>query len=312
MIVSSSLRRWHSRIQSQPTQHVASLSRSAGSGTVPLAFTPATTPSASGAPVVFLHGLLGSATNFRTIQLSTARSRPTYAFDLRNHGRSPHASGASLDALAGDVAAALETSVKSAAGAATIVGHSLGGKVGMRLAQTRPELVGGLVVIDIAPVTYTGVTNSGWKSVQGVVRAAAALDPAPYRTRAQVEAALAEHVPEPGVRSFVAQNLVPQANGAAGFAWRVYFPAILAALDDYASYPPAPAVIRGTPRAPPAGVHFIAGELSPYIGPQHRDAIQSLFPGASMHVVAGAGHWVHADRPREFWSLLARVLGIQE
>jgi hypothetical protein len=83
-----------------------------------------------------------------------------------------------------------------------------------------------LVVMDIAPVAYSAASNPGWASVQGVVRAASALEPRGFTTRREVEAALAVAVPEPGVRSFVAQNLVPQEGG--GFAWRVGWPGILA------------------------------------------------------------------------------------
>lgn len=289
-----------------------SLSSSAAA-LVELSVTGHASPSARGAPVFFLHGLLGSATNFRTLQMAAARTRPTFALDLRNHGRSPHAPDASLDALACDVAAAIEkaqprrSETAATAPGATIVGHSLGGKVAMRLAQLRPDLVGGgVIVIDIAPVAYSGETNAGWKSVQGVVHAAAALNPSLYRTRGEVEAALALHVPEAGVRSFVAQNLVPAADGV--YAWRVNFKNIIQSLPLYAGYPEDD-VARRNPATALLDAHFIAGELSPYIAPAHAGAIFDLFPKAKTHVVKGAGHWVHADRPQEFWALLAVLLG---
>jgi len=277
---------------------------------VPLHVSRAAEPGAARAPpVIFLHGLLGSGTNFRTIALATSRARPTACVDLRNHGRSPHAAGGSLDELAADVAAVLEADARGGAGATarpTVVGHSLGGKVAMRLAQARPELLGALVVVDIAPVAYTARANAGWASVQGVVGAAAALDPTPFRTRAEVEAALARAVPEPGVRSFVAQNLVPAPGG--GYAWRCNFAHLIEALPDYAGWAPPPPA----PAAAALGAHFIAGALSPYIRAEHAPAIARLFPRAQTHTIEGAGHWVHADRPKEFWALLARLLGCRE
>ena len=266
-------------------------------------------PSAAGQPpVVFLHGLLGSGTNFRTIALSTSAVRPTVCVDLRNHGRSPHAGSGSLDDLAGDVAALLASDAAAGAPQPTLVGHSLGGKVAMRVAQLRPDLLRDVVIIDIAPVAYTAATNRGWKSVNGVVHAAAALDPSPFRTRAEVEAALARAVPEPGVRSFVAQNLVPRDGG--GYAWRCNFPALVAALPQYAAWVHAaapPAVAAATAAL---DAHFIAGQLSSYILSEHAPAIADIFPRAQMHVVAGAGHWVHAEKPVEFNALLSRILKI--
>ena len=257
-------------------------------------------------PVVFLHGLLGSSTNFRTIQqLVSSTGRDTLALDLRNHGKSPHVAGASpLASLAGDVAAAVEGACGAGA-ACDVVGHSLGGKVAMALALLRPGLVRRLVVMDIAPVAYNAASNPGWASVQGVVRAASALQPAGFATRREVEAALAAAVPEPGVRSFVAQNLVPQEGG--GFAWRVGWPGILASLPLYAGWEGFAAPARGSGGGPEA-VHFVRGSASSYVLPAHEPAIRALFPAAQVHTVEGAGHWVHADKPSEFNALLAGLL----
>ena len=287
---------------------------SSSTSTVELACTPITSPSARGLPVIFLHGLLGSATNFRTVQQATARSRPTFAFDLRNHGRSPHASGATLDALSLDVIASIEKlGISKTSGGVTLVGHSLGGKIAMRLSQMRPDLIASLVVIDIAPVAYNSDNNVGWKSVQNVVRAASELDPSPFRTRAEVEAALALYVPEPGVRSFVAQNLVPRTNPSEGYVWRINFKNIIEALPDYAGWSselPEGVTLSTVAATTSLDTHFIAGELSPYIAPTHETAILHLFPKAKIHVIKGAGHWVHADKPKEFWLLLASLLGL--
>jgi pimeloyl-ACP methyl ester carboxylesterase len=284
--------------------------RARASSSIPLYTSRATTPTTppTAAAVYFLHGLLGSGTNFRTLALSTSVSRPTVCVDLRNHGRSPHAASGSLDDLAGDVSALLAADARAGAPRPTLVGHSLGGKVAMRVAQTRPELLADVVVVDIAPVAYAAANNAGWLSVQRVVLAAAALDPTPFRTRADVEAALARAVPEPGVRSFVAQNLVPRAGG--GYAWRCNFPALVDALPHYAAwaFAPTPPALAAATAALDA--HFIAGALSSYIRPEHAPAIAAIFPRAETHVVAGAGHWVHAEKPAEFGALLSRLLKI--
>ena len=266
-------------------------------------------------PVVFLHGLLGSSTNFRTLQLATALTRDTLALDLRNHGRSPHAPGpAPLSTLAADVAATLSSACAPAPAARfDVVGHSLGGKVAMALALRHPSLVRRLIVVDIAPVAYNAASNPGWASVQGVVRAASALQPAGYGTRREVEAALAAAVPEPGVRSFVAQNLVPQPGG--GFSWRVGWEGILASLPLYAGWGEAGAAGGAGEAAAAAvepldgaSVHFIRGAESSYVLPRHEPAIRALFPSAQLHTIEGAGHWVHADKPAEFGALLAKLL----
>ena len=105
----------------------------------------------AGPPVVILHGLLGSARNWTGIAKELAATHRVFALDLRNHGRSPWAATMSFDEMAGDVAAFIGGHDLSPAG---VIGHSLGGKVAMRLALTRPELVERLLVVDVAPVAY--------------------------------------------------------------------------------------------------------------------------------------------------------------
>ena len=45
---------------------------------------------------------------------------------------------------------------------------------------------------------------------------------------------------------------------------------------------------------------FLTGSLSHYVKPDYRPAILALFPKARFAKLTGAGHWLHADRPREF------------
>ena len=290
---------------------LARFSRCFGTATTPVLHCVSTTlPAGSSSPppppVVFLHGLLGSSTNFRTIQLAVSKHRPTLAFDLRNHGRSPHTAGAcTLDDLAGDVAASLAAPGSPAAGQrVTVVGHSLGGKVAMRLALLHPDLLHSLCVIDIAPARYDQA-SPGWRAVQGVVQAAASLDPTAMPSRQAIDAALAALVPDPGVRSFVAQNLTPREGG--GYGWRLGWQSILASMPHFADWPQAPS--QGQQQLQQLQAHFIRGTRSTYIAQHHLPGIQQLFPRAELHAVE-AGHWVHAENPKGFWEVLTKVLGI--
>ncbi|RZV99626.1 MAG: alpha/beta hydrolase, partial [Rhodobacteraceae bacterium] len=45
---------------------------------------------------------------------------------------------------------------------------------------------------------------------------------------------------------------------------------------------------------------FLAGADSDYVRPGHREQIRDLFPNAVFAKLPGAGHWLHADKPREF------------
>ena len=53
---------------------------------------------------------------------------------------------------------------------------------------------------------------------------------------------------------------------------------------------------------------FIKGELSHYILAEDINSIQSLFPSGILKTIAGAGHWVHAEKPKEFFECVMRFL----
>jgi esterase len=53
---------------------------------------------------------------------------------------------------------------------------------------------------------------------------------------------------------------------------------------------------------------FVKGELSAYIQDKHRPLIKSLFPASELQVIAGAGHWLHAEKPEQFNSLVISFL----
>ncbi len=104
-----------------------------------------------GPPLLCLHGLLGSGRNWVGIATALADRFDVILPDLRNHGTSPWADEVTYPAMAADIAALLD---RLGQGRVHLLGHSMGGKVAMTLAATRPELLARLVVVDVAPVSY--------------------------------------------------------------------------------------------------------------------------------------------------------------
>jgi pimeloyl-ACP methyl ester carboxylesterase len=246
----------------------------------------------AGAPLVLLHGLFGQASNFGGVQKVLAgQGRRVVALDLRNHGASPHAATMGYADMAGDVA---ETLQELAAAPADVLGHSMGGKVAMMLALTRPELVRRLVVADIAPVAYP-------PAFRPYAEAMLAIDLRPGLKRREADAALAGAVPSAGVRGFLLQNLQL---GAGQPSWRNGLAEIAAALP----------TIEAVPDLPP-GARFegptlaLAGEKSDYIRDEHRPLFRALFPAVRFGKVKGAGHWMHAEQPEGFLAALGAFLG---
>jgi esterase len=246
------------------------------------------TEAGQGDSVVLLHGLFGSARNFGAVQQQLARRCRVIALDLRNHGASPHDGDMRYAAMAADV---LQTLDGLAALPATLLGHSMGGKVAMQAALTQPDAVARLIVADIAPVAYP-------PHHRAIAEAMAALPLSPGMTRAQAGSALSEAVPDAAMRAFLLQNLEL---GAAP-AWRIGLTEIIAALPVIEGWQtPADARYGGS-------TIFMAGAASDYIRAEHRPAIRALFPNARFVTLKNAGHWLHAENPSGFVAVVEAFL----
>lgn len=243
-----------------------------------------------GPPLVILHGLFGQARNWASIAKGLADRRRVIALDLRNHGASPWADDMSYPAMAEDVAAAIEALPE---GRAELAGHSMGGKVAMALALTRPELVERLVVADIAPVSY----QRG--SLLPFVDAMAAVDPSTAGNRKEVDAALEGAVADPGIRQFLLSNLTRGDDGA--FRWTLNLAAIRAAMPLLTGWPG----VAGRYDGPTL---VLAGAKSDYVSADSEPAIRELFPHAEIQRIPEAGHWIHAEAPRATLDALRRFL----
>jgi len=243
--------------------------------------------SGSGAPVILLHGLFGSARNFGTIQRALAARFRVIAMDARNHGASPHAPGMRYPDLAADVADTMDALRISRA---AVIGHSMGGKTAMALALTAPDRVGRLLVADIAPVAYQHENQS----VAGAMRA---IPLRPGLTRAEAEAALADAVPVPALRTFLVQNL----QFGAQPCWRIGLEQIAAAIPDLEGWEAPPGTYNGP-------TLFVTGAESNYVLPERRPAIRASFPAARFVSIKNAGHWLHADNPSGFLSVAEAFL----
>jgi esterase len=241
----------------------------------------------NGTPVVLLHGLFGAARNFGAIQRALAPHFRIVALDMRNHGDSPHAPDMRYPTLAADVHETLQSlGIESAA----VVGHSMGGKAAMAMALRWPEMAGRLLVADIAPVIYQHGNNA-------IADAMAAIPLTASLSRPEADAALAAAVPGADIRAFLLQNL----RFGAQPHWRIGLAEIAAAIPDLEGWIELPGSY-----AKPA--LFVTGGNSDYVLREHRPVIRSRFPMARFVAVKNAGHWVHADNPAGFLSVLEAFL----
>ena len=245
---------------------------------------PATDPDLP--PLLIVHRLLGSARNWGAIARNLSDRRQVLAVDMRNHGSSLHDPDHSYAAMAGDLAQVI------GAGRMDVLGHSMGGKAAMILALTQPDRIDRLIVADIAPVAY------GHDQTQHV-RAMLALDLTDLTTRAEADRRLALTTPDPALRAFFLQSLDLKAEG--GPRWRLNLPVLAEQMAGIVGWP-------GTPGQFPRPALFLSGADSRYVLPEHRPAITARFPHARFARIPGAGHWLHAEKPRAFTETVAVFL----
>lgn len=240
---------------------------------------------ASGRPLILIHGLFGASENLMGIARAFD-DRPVSLVDLRNHGRSFHADTMTQTEMAEDIISLLDAKGWDKV---DVLGHSLGGKVGLQLSQLMPERIGRLVVADIAPVDYK-------PHHQLILEALDAVDTDCVKNRSEADKVMSEYIEEAGIRSFLLMNLVRSPKG--GYQWRCN----LEGLEK--NYP----VIRCAPEFQQGfqgPCLYIRGGDSDYVLDTHQTAIDRFTPNADMQTLEGCGHWLHAEKPAEF-NLLAR------
>ncbi|MET4074014.1 alpha/beta fold hydrolase [Hymenobacter sp. UYCo722] len=243
-----------------------------------------------GRPLVILHGLFGTLDNWQSLarRWATEAGLRVISVDLRNHGRSFHSPEHTYALMAQDV---LELFDHLQLGAdTTLMGHSMGGKVAMRLALDHPERLAKLIIVDIAP------RFSNMEHQDDILTGLQSVDFTTCTNRQEADTALAKYVPNVGTRQFLLKNLYRKEDNT--FAWRINLNVLAAQLAAIGE-----ATSSAAPFLKPA--LFIRGGKSDYITTEDRlYGIPTLFPNSQVATVVDAGHWVHAEKPEEVYEMV--------
>lgn len=231
--------------------------------------------------LLIAHGLFGSARNWGVIAKQLSEDRQVIAVDLRNHGTSPWFETHSYENMAADLAEVID-------GPTDVLGHSMGGKATMVLACEYPNKVNKLIVADIAPVTYTHTQMGPLEAMRGMNLE--------ITSRAEAKAQLTGL--EPGVDDFLLQSLDLKEK-----KWRLNLDILAAEMPKIIGFPPIDSRFEGD-------TLFLSGGTSTYVKTEHRTEIKRLFPNAKFAKIPGAGHWLHAEKPREFTESVAAFLNM--
>lgn len=244
----------------------------------------------SGNPVIcIVHGLFGSLDNWHNIARSLSQNFYVVSFDLRNHGNSGHSNEHNYDVMADDIAASLASlSISNC----HLIGHSMGGKAVMRFVELHPSMANKFIVVDIAPKKYK-------PSHEVLFQAMFALKLEDFENRNEIDENLAQSIQDNSVRQFLLKSI--ERRRSSGFQWKLNLPIIYKNYETISNQ-----IIPDWPIN--MDCLFIKGELSNYITKEDETDILSHFPNASFATIKDAGHWVHADNPKSFVSVVTAFL----
>ncbi len=234
----------------------------------------------SGKPLVILHGLFGFSDNWQTHAKKFSEYYRVILVDIRNHGHSPWSDEFSYQLMVDDL---LKLFNKLNLSDVILLGHSMGGKVAMHFAQSHPEFLEKIIVVDMGVKEYP-------LHHQHILKAFDSIDLSQLTARSEAERILSSFIESKGVVQFLLKNLYWIDKGK--LAWRVNFKVLQLAMPEILKALPIKEVFVPT--------LFIRGALSDYILDADIEEIENLFPDSLLVTVEQAGHWVHAEAPEEF------------
>ncbi|MCK5034220.1 MAG: alpha/beta fold hydrolase [Calditrichia bacterium] len=231
-----------------------------------------------GDPFIILHGLFGSSDNWLNIAKQLADNYTIHLLDSRNHGKSPHTNEFGYDNMAMDVREYIQDhNLKNI----ILMGHSMGGKVAMKIALEYPMRVKKLIVADIAPKKYPIVHNY-------IIDALLSMHPDNLNSREHADLQLSQTIKSSTLRKFLLKNLYRGENNT--YKWRINLKAICDNLESLG------AQITSSQGFEEDAL-FLKGELSDYITVEDENEIFTLFSKAVIKSIPRATHWLHAENP---------------
>lgn len=245
--------------------------------------------------VVFMHGLFGQGKNWTTVAKAIGDLATSHLVDLPNHGESSWTTEFDYDEQAEIVADWLHDTFDGRP--VVLVGHSMGGKMAMRLAIRHSDVVSGLVVVDISPAR-----NESALFFTSLVSGLRSLDLDTVASRGYADHALAERIPNDTIRRFLLQNLQRAGDH---WTWKANLDMLGDELHAISGWQP----IDGTYEGPAL---WIIGGKSDYVKPEHDEPMRQHFPALRAITLKRAGHWVHSEDPESFIEVLRAFLSREE
>ncbi len=242
--------------------------------------------------LLILHGFLGMGDNWKTHAKNLAeKGYCVHLIDQRNHGRSFWSVDFSYKFMVEDLKAYMDYHQIVSA---ILLGHSMGGKTAMNFALKYSQLVEKLIVVDISPRYYA-------PHHQSILAGLASLDFKVIRSRKGAEEQLSHYISDFVTRQFLLKNLRWLQNGKLSLRINIE-------------------VLKNSGGAIGQAVNsdkvfdkptlFMTGSNSNYLDKITDNLmITSYFLKTEIIEIKGAGHWLHAEKPKLFFDHLTSWLG---
>ena len=240
-------------------------------------------------PLIILHGFLGSSKNWMTIGKILSENFRVITVDLRNHGDSFHHDQHTYEDMVDDVIHLMD---HLKIDKVLMMGHSMGGKVVMKLACNYPNRLFKLVVVDIAPKQYFPHRKE--------IVSMQAIDLQNLKNRQVAEEQLSIDIPDLGLRKFLLTNLAQDAEGR--FRWKVNLAVFSKEIPQLGGNP-----ILETEKYLGETL-FILGAKSDFVKEFDYPIIYKHFPKAEIEVIENSDHNPHFTAREKFLEILVPFL----
>lgn len=238
----------------------------------------------TGQALIILHGLFGQSDNWNTLAKNFAEAGfRLLTVDQRNHGLSPHSSEWDYSVMARDIKELIDDLGLQKP---ILMGHSMGGKTALFFEKLFPDVLDKLIVADIAPRVYA-------PHHQSVLAALNAVNFKAISTRKEAEAVLSKYISDFGTKQFLLKNIYWKDAESSEMAWRFNLEVITQKYDNIGvAVPEFVSAVKTL---------VIRGGKSDYVTEDDLLHFRHYFPNLSVVTVSDAGHWVHAEKPKEFF-----------
>jgi len=259
-------------------------------------------------PLIIHHSLYGRKENWNPISeiINRTTMRKIINVDARNHGESPHTKEMSLPLMTKDIVHLIkQTKISPDSVDLTkfsFMGYQSGGRIGMILALTQPQLVDKLIVVDTS-VLVNEKCRERWTNlrracfvlldIEDQLREAHGYERMNIASKA-IENVIVDKKDRAHFLSSIISSGDKSNNDDSSKLWRVNLGSYISNPDMMLQVPTLDnAVFEGQ-------TLFINGERSQYVSRDHSEAILKVFPNAEFEWIKDSGHLLHIDKPNEF------------